>query len=501
VQHERRVVAGTQVAPFQLLPAQRRHDVLHERDADRIVGILAHGIARRAPGVLPVATAGEEPERILQRLGPLRQACSAQAPNDRGFGQDLLEVGLEGVSAKERGVRHERGARIDLPVGVDGQGIPATVTEVVLHARDPVHAALHDLEVIELRPGGLCGLDRLHHAREEPVDAGEEPVHARARAAPSKRPHQVLARGADGADDLGDQRQLVQVVPGRHRGEGHVEAQVGEQSSAAQRRFERAGATDAVVGLGLRSVDRHLETDLLAVEGANGGFDGSRQHRAVRQDDHLEISGVRGVPDEPDQVFPDEGLAAGDVEPLQPQLAGPVYDRLEPLQGQPGLLSRPGRDEAVRAAQVAGVVDLDPKLLQAFRRDQRRAAWVRLTGRRPVPEHPGAVHGMEEVVHVDPGLACLQGVCLGVTGYQAREGQVSVGSLDGVQKFPATAIHRDPVRLRRVDHVGHAVLLKRVQLRETELCVVLQDDHGSFGAHGEWFGYQRASVCGDTPAR
>ena len=69
------------------------------------------------------------------------------------------------------------------------------------------------------------------------------------------------------------------------------------------------------------------------------------------------------------------------------ELDGAIYEGGEPLEWEAVLLTRTGRNEAVGARQIAGVVDLDPQLPQAIGCGERGTTSVGIGGDGAVRQH------------------------------------------------------------------------------------------------------------------
>ncbi len=365
----------------------------HEGELDRIVGIGCEQVAlREAPGVLPVAPAGKEAERIGRHRGLLGQAGHAQSAHDGRAVEDLGEVLARCVAAVQRRLVRKRGRGIHLAVEVDAQRVPAAVAEVVFHARDAVHAALHRFDVIERHTHGLGSVRRIVHGRDKVRDLREEAVQARRRPAALVGPHQVLALRARVLRDAGERRQLGEVPPGGHGRERHLVPQVSQEARAIERLREGARAAQEIVRLRASAVHRHLEPHPSTVERAELRANTPLKHRGVCEHDDLETPSA------------DERLAARDVESLETQLDRPVHDAPEPPEREPGILSGARRNEAVGAREVAGVIELQPQLPEALRRHERRPPRIGLAGKALVGEHSRPIECLQEVVDVHPGF-------------------------------------------------------------------------------------------------
>ena len=165
-----------------------------------------------------------------------------------------------------------------------------------------------------------------------------------------------------------------------------------------------------------------------------------------------------------EHVLPNERLPARDVEALEPQRHRPVHDAEKLLKGEPGFFARSRGHEAVRARQVAGVVDLQPQLSKPARRDERQPARVGSAPERLVGEHPRAVESPQEIVHVHPRLAGLELPLGGVAGDLRAERHGTSALDDRLQQGAARGLNRDPVRTGAVDGVCETVVLEEGEI-------------------------------------
>ncbi len=163
-----------------------------------------------------------------------------------------------------------------------------------------------------------------------------------------------------------------------------------------------------------------------------------------------------------EDVAADEWLAARDVESLEPELYRPVDDAYEPLEGQPRLLSRPRRNQAVGARQVAGVVDLQPQLTQPVRSDHSPAAGIRLASERLVGEHAHAIEGPQEIVDVQPSFPGFDLPSCRIPRDEAPERHRTRCPGDCVEQLATCRLDDDPVRCGGVHAVGEPVVLEQV---------------------------------------
>src|SRR5438128_10448968 len=107
---------------------------------------------------------------------------------------------------------------------------------------------------------------------------------------------------------------------------------------------------------------------------------------------------LRDVPRQIEDVSAKEWLPTGDVHALRAESSRGIDCGDDAIGRHTNNPRRTGGDEAMRAREVACVVDLQPQLAQAVWLDVGRAAGVRLPLHRPVREHRSAKESSEEVV-------------------------------------------------------------------------------------------------------
>ena len=431
--------------------------------------------------MLEIAAAREEAEWVGAHRRLLRERRGPESSDDGRRFEDVREVLPCHVAADERGLVREGRRRIDLSVGIDTDRVPTRVSEVVLDTRHAVHSPFGRLQVVERRPLACRGVHDGENGFEKRDILREEAVSALDRAAALVAPHEVLALRADALDESGDLREFGEVLLGRDRRQRDVEAHVREKLRAVERLDEGAGSANRVVRFGAGPVDRHLELHFRAVQRLEAFFHGARKDGRVREDDHLGAVGFGRALREIEDVPSEERLAARDVKALHSELLRAVD---EPHEGR-GVDARRAagarRDEAVRAREVARVVDLQPELAEPSRFDERRAAGVGLAGERRVRQHAGAVEGTEEVVDMEPGFPRLELMVGGPPRDERAERNRRPRLLrrpNRAKQLSAARVDSDPVRRLVVDGVENVVFHERVERGDVERSPLREDGHG-----------------------
>src|SRR5207244_816233 len=130
--------------------------------------------------------------------------------------------------------------------------------------------------------------------------------------------------------------------------------------------------------------------------------------------------------DEVVEVGPEERLASRDVEALDAEIEGLAHELRCGVGRDAGRLAGPRADEAVRAGEVARVVQMEPQLARRVRSAVAAAPCVGLPVEGREGEESGPESGLEEVVDVEPGLARLQTFRGGVPRDEIAEAPASV---------------------------------------------------------------------------
>ena len=138
--------------------------------------------------------------------------------------------------------------RIDGAVGIDAQGIPELVPEVVFDPRPPVDPQLQGLQIVQpdaepsgFLSGGPGGPDQLLAGGECILVGLQDPP-------PPVHPHQVLRLRTPVLDELGDPGQLLQVFAGDHGGQGNREPQPRYRPSPFGNPVKGAAPAVAIIG-------------------------------------------------------------------------------------------------------------------------------------------------------------------------------------------------------------------------------------------------------------
>ena len=190
------------------------------------------------------------------------------------------------------------------------------------------------------------------------------------------RPHEVLRFHPGICSVPREFRELREVLASDDRGERDVESESGKQLRAGERPDQRAGSPDRIVRLRARAVDRDLKLDALAGERRQEASPRSPEKRGVREHNHLTLPFFADRADNLLDVRPKEGLPSRQVEALDSERERFAHDPPEQLGRKAGNLARPGADETVGAREVAGVVGVQPELVES-RRCRIAAADVR----------------------------------------------------------------------------------------------------------------------------
>ena len=166
------------------------------------------------------------------------------------------------------------------------------------------------------------------------------------------------------------------------------------------------------------------------------------EERRVGQHNQLASTFFRDPAHEVVDVGTEEGLASRHVEALDSDLQRLVDDAAQRRCGKTLRPVRRGAHEAMAARQVAGVVRMEPELLEPIGSDVPAATLVRRAREGLGAEKAGSEARLEEVMDVQPCLARLETAGVAVGGDELAEGP----SVHLPEEPGAAVVHGHPVR-------------------------------------------------------
>ena len=433
MKHHRSIEPRAPIHPIATTPGELLHRVTNQRRGQWQPGVVAPEAPAPEVGVLEVAPAGDEPERIAPCSGVGNEREAAQLAR-QGRGLPHLEERLFAVDAPQRELGLVRGGRrrVQDSVGGQAQGLHAGHPEIVLHPGDRVHPEPHALEVVELDARRQRRVARRPGEREQRLD-GRHVVEPRHRPAAPVRPHEVKRRRAENLREAGELGERLEVGLARHRGKRRLEAQRRQEPEALRRLVEAPSPSQGIVHGGGRSVERDLKANPGAIERGQR-VPMALEQRRVGQDHQLAPVVDRDVLDEREEILPEERLATREEHPLDAQRDRLVDDVTEHLGREPSTTLGARRHEAVPALQVARVIGVKPELAQRPLREVLSTASVGHPLEGLGRNQPRARGSLNEVHHVLVGLDR-------VTGHLGQ-----AGHLGAPEDLRASCVGREPVR-------------------------------------------------------